>query len=121
MMFTRLPCVVRFGRKQCLELCITSEADVNHASESDGLTAFHLAAVAGHVEIVKLLLERGADAAAKTHAGYTGAELVEAKQEQERRKRETVLQTLQADKQPKPMDTQTDLTLLSGGAEERLI
>jgi len=44
-------------------------ADVNHASSSDGDTALHRAACHGRPEVVKILLEAGADVKARVRGG----------------------------------------------------
>ena len=36
----------------------------------NGHTAFHIASIAGHVEVVELLLDRHADTEAKTNVSY---------------------------------------------------
>lgn len=111
---TPLHLAAKYGRHRCIELLHVAEADVQAASEVDGITAFHLACVGGHVECLQLLLRHGADAEARTHAGLTGAELVNAKQEQERRRRDEVLRLLKQSEFPQEDGTQTDLRLLMG-------
>jgi ankyrin repeat protein len=53
-----------------IERYLGSGWDVNAQGEKYGRTALHLAAMNGHLEIVKLLLEHGADVNAKTKEGY---------------------------------------------------
>ena len=43
-----------------VKLALQKNSDVNHA-DADGYTALHAAAENGHVEVVKLLLAKGAD------------------------------------------------------------
>jgi ankyrin repeat protein len=60
---------VRDGDLVIIERYLGSGWDVNAQEEFDlryGLTALHLSAQNGHLEIVKLLLEHGADVKAKT-------------------------------------------------------
>jgi hypothetical protein len=47
------------------------KADINVNEKCDGLTPLHKAARSGHSEIVKLLLDHGADVNAKTDYGYS--------------------------------------------------
>ncbi|KAH9898118.1 ankyrin [Cubamyces lactineus] len=53
-----------------------AEVDVN-ARDENGYTPLHLAADRGHVEVVKVLLSRGADPAIKDEDEYTAKELAE--------------------------------------------
>ncbi|HSI34810.1 MAG: ankyrin repeat domain-containing protein [Phycisphaerae bacterium] len=59
-----------------VKLALQKNPDVNHA-DADGYTALHAAAENGHVEIVKLLLAKGADrdkrSLGKTPADLAGA------------------------------------------------
>ncbi|KAI0639688.1 ankyrin [Trametes polyzona] len=52
------------------------EVDVN-AKDENGYTALHLAADRGHTEVVRVLLERGADREIKDQDGFTAKELAE--------------------------------------------
>ena len=48
---------------------LESKADVNVARKTDGITPLYMSSLDGHVEIVKLLLEAGADVNAKAYVG----------------------------------------------------
>ncbi|KAI0830595.1 ankyrin [Trametes gibbosa] len=52
------------------------EVDIN-APDENGYTALHLAADRGHAEVVKVLLERGADRGIKDEDEFTAQELAE--------------------------------------------
>jgi ankyrin repeat protein len=53
-------------------LLVAAGADVNHAT-SHGLTALHYAVARGYVDVVRLLLEAGADVAVRSlHEGQKG-------------------------------------------------
>lgn len=56
-----------------VKLLLQKDPDVNHA-DADGYTALHAAAENGHVEVVNLLLAKGADRT-KRSMGMTPAEL----------------------------------------------
>lgn len=51
-----------------VDLLLDRGADVN-ARRRDGMTALHSAAYRGHLQVVRRLLERGADASIRAHAG----------------------------------------------------
>ena len=51
----------REGCLKCTQLLRVAEAKIDAASEVDGLTAFHLACVGGHVDAVELLMAYGCD------------------------------------------------------------
>lgn len=59
-----------------VKLELQKNPDVNHA-DADGYTALHAAAENGHVEVVKLLLAKGADRT-KRAMGKTPADLAKA-------------------------------------------
>ena len=60
---------------QVLRLLLTAGADVGACSVFEGLTALHLAAIFGHIEVAHALLEHGACAAVRDGNGHTAAEL----------------------------------------------
>jgi ankyrin repeat protein len=68
---------IRDGNRVIIERYLGSGWDVNAQGEKYGRTALHLAAMNGHLEIVKLLLEHGADVNAKTEGGFYGETAVE--------------------------------------------
>jgi len=51
-------------------LWVAARADVN-AAEKDGWTALHWAAMEGHTDVVRLLLQNGANVEAVTERGLT--------------------------------------------------
>ena len=61
------------GRANGLEELLDGEPELVHARRPDGTTPLHLAARFGHEEVVKALLERGADPAAADESGQTPA------------------------------------------------
>jgi ankyrin len=67
--YTALLFAVRMGDARSVRVLLDAGADVNDAAE-DGFSALTLAAVRGHVDVAKLLLEWGADATA-SGPGFT--------------------------------------------------
>jgi uncharacterized protein len=61
-----------FGRQERLEELLESDPGLARAFSGDGFTALHLAAFFGHVETVRLLLDRGADANAVATSEQVG-------------------------------------------------
>ncbi|GAB1312345.1 Heterokaryon incompatibility domain-containing protein [Madurella fahalii] len=55
----------RKGWTKLVEVLLKQEADVTFRSDDSGSTALHLAAMGGHVEVVKRLLKKGVDVATK--------------------------------------------------------
>ena len=51
----------------CADLLLTSCPELLDATDEDGHTAVHLAVIAGHQPLLKLLLERGADLDRRDH------------------------------------------------------
>jgi uncharacterized protein len=63
------------GRTRGLEELLEAEPGLAQARMSDGTTALHLAARFDQRDAVELLLERGADAAARDEGGRTPADV----------------------------------------------
>lgn len=57
------------------ELLIAKDADVN--VQVDGTTPLHIAAEAGHIALVKLLITKGANVDARTKDGETALRLAQ--------------------------------------------
>jgi len=74
----------RHGDRGGIERALEEGASVTDASPVDGKTALFRAAVFGHAEAVRLLLERGADRAARGNDGRTVMEVVAAARAEER-------------------------------------
>jgi Ankyrin repeats (3 copies) len=70
---SRLEFAARFNRVWEVKVAINEGDDLNERGK-DGATALHIAASAGHLEIVKLLAEHGADRHARNAEGQTPAE-----------------------------------------------
>ena len=56
---------------------LAAGADVNAANESNGATPLHAAAFLGHADVVRVLLEGGADATAVTFDGQSAMQMTE--------------------------------------------
>ncbi|KAM8972069.1 LOW QUALITY PROTEIN: cortactin-binding protein 2 [Pelodytes ibericus] len=67
--FTALCTAAAQGHSKCAEILIAFNADINHVD--GGQTPLYLACKNGNSEIVKLLLEAGADQSIKTNDGWT--------------------------------------------------
>ena len=63
------------GRKQAAEMLLSKGSDVKARGSFDKKTPLHLAAKYGFVEIVKLLVAKGAGVDAKTESGKTALSL----------------------------------------------
>ena len=74
----------RHGDRAGIERALSDGARVTRASPVDGKTALFRAAVFGHVDAVRLLLERGADREARGSDGRTVLEVVTAARGEER-------------------------------------
>ena len=55
----------------CIEQLLQKGADVNYKSKSNGFTSLHYATSSGSVDVVKLLLDKGADINALDNKGTT--------------------------------------------------
>ena len=55
----------------CIEQLLQKGADVNYKSKSNGFTSLHYASSSGSVDVVKLLLDKGADINALDNKGTT--------------------------------------------------
>ena len=60
---TSLYMAAAFGRKDVAKFLISQNADINKADNIHGYTPLHTAAKHGHIEVVQLLLEKGANPA----------------------------------------------------------
>jgi ankyrin repeat protein len=61
-----------FGREEQLEEVLASDPELARAFSGDGFTALHLAAFFGHAEVMRLLLDRGADPNAVATSAQVG-------------------------------------------------
>lgn len=64
----------RIGRLFKVKLAINNGADLNEIGPS-GTTALHDAAINGHLDVVRLLVEQGADVGLRCREGFTALEL----------------------------------------------
>lgn len=75
---TALHVAARFGRTECANILlngrIAAPASTEIAENSFGWTPLHVACVDGHLEIVKELIEVGADLTKVDHSGWTAKE-----------------------------------------------
>ena len=76
----------RHGDRGGIERALSEGARVTDVSPVDGKTALFRAAVLGHADAVRLLLDRGADRQARGNDGRTVAEIVTAARGDEREK-----------------------------------
>jgi len=74
----------RHGDRAGIEQALTAGARIGDASPVDGKTALFRAAVLGHADAVRLLLERGADRDARGNDGRTALEVVDVARADER-------------------------------------
>ena len=74
----------RHGDRAGIEQALTAGARIGDASPVDGKTALFRAAVLGHADAVRLLLERGADRDARGNDGRTALEIVDVARADER-------------------------------------
>jgi Ankyrin repeats (3 copies) len=74
----RLFRAARHGDRAAIERALAAGAHVNAASPVDGKTALFRAAVFGQTDAVRVLLEHGADPAARGSDGHTAIEVVQA-------------------------------------------
>ena len=74
----------RHGDRGGIERALSEGARVTDVSPVDGKTALFRAAVLGHADAVRLLLDRGADRQARGNDGRTVAEIVTAARGDER-------------------------------------
>ena len=65
------------GEVEKLEAIISADPDIVQASDESGATLLHFAAAAGRVDVVKLLLDKGADASMANYDGETALDLAE--------------------------------------------
>lgn len=83
----RLFRAARHGDRVGVEQSLAAGAKVTDVSPIDGKTALFRAAVFGHADVVRLLLERGADPAARGYDGRSALEVIEAVREEEKHPR----------------------------------
>ena len=74
----------RHGDRAGIEQALAAGARIGDASPVDGKTALFRAAVLGHADAVRLLLERGADRDARGNDGRTALEIVDVARADER-------------------------------------
>jgi hypothetical protein len=115
---TPLQLAARYDWRKCLDLLLLAGADPNFATEEDGCTALHLAAVNGNVEAVEVLMTRGATNKFRDHSGHTAGQLLLEHQEQMAKKQTQVLHMLQEDDARfyEQGGTQTESSLMDGMA-----
>lgn len=75
---TALHVAARFGHEECAEVIIagseTSKADLEIVENSYAWTPLHVAAVDGHLLVVKILIDAGADVSRLDSSGWTAKE-----------------------------------------------
>jgi ankyrin repeat protein len=74
----------RHGDSAAVERALSAGASLDHAAPVDRKTALFRAAVFGHADVVRLLLERGADPKALGADGRSALEVVLAAREEEK-------------------------------------
>jgi hypothetical protein len=74
----------RHGDRAGVEQALSAGASLQHASPVDRKTALFRAAVFGHADVVRLLLERGADPTAVGYDGRSALDVVTAAREEEK-------------------------------------
>jgi len=74
----------RHGDRPGVERALADGARINATAPVDGKTAVFRAAVFGHDEVVRYLIEHGADAAARGADGRTALDVVQAAREEEK-------------------------------------
>ena len=74
----------RHGDRAAVEQALTNGASLEHAAPVDHKTALFRAAVFGHAEVVRLLLERGADPNAVGSDGRSALDIVTAARAEEK-------------------------------------
>jgi len=74
----RLFLAARHGARAGVEQALVAGAHVNAESPADGKAALSRAAIFGHGDVVRLLLERGADAAARGADGRSALDVATA-------------------------------------------
>jgi hypothetical protein len=74
----------RHGDRAAVEQALTNGASLQHAAPIDHKTVLFRAAVFGHADIVRLLLERGADPNAVGSDGQSALEIVTAARAEEK-------------------------------------
>ena len=67
------------GRTRALAELLDADRNATHRTAADGRTALHLAAACGRKDAVELLLDHGADSAARDGEGRTPADLAAAR------------------------------------------
>jgi Ankyrin repeats (3 copies) len=80
----RLFRAARHGDRAEVERALAAGASLEHTAPVDRKTALFRAAVFGHVDVVRLLLERGADPSARAADGQTALEVVVAARQEEK-------------------------------------
>ena len=74
----------RHGDRAAVEQALTNGASLEHAAPVDHKTALFRAAVFGHADVVRLLLERGADPNAVGSDGRSALDIVTAARAEEK-------------------------------------
>jgi ankyrin repeat protein len=74
----------RHGDRAGVERALADGASLQHAAPIDRKSALFRAAVFGHADVVRLMLERGADPSARGADGRTALEVVVAARQEEK-------------------------------------
>ncbi len=74
----------RHGDRAGVERALSAGASLDHSAPVDGKTALFRAAIFGHADVVRLLLERGADPQARGADGRSALDLVLAARREEK-------------------------------------